>query len=1193
VKLSKLNIYGFKSFADKLELTFGDGMTAVVGPNGCGKTNIVDAIKWVMGEQKPTSIRGRTMEDIIFNGSAGRKPLGFAEVSLTVENTDNLLPVEMPEVTVTRRLFRSGESEYLINNQQCRLRDIHDLFMDTGIGNNSYTVIQQEMVDVIISDKTDERRIIFEEAAGIQKYKSRRRETQHKLKNTEHDLLRLGDVIAEVDKAVRSLKRQVNKAKRYQKYRDRLSVAEVHLALLKDRRFEEEMKPLREELRTLRESRQGTGTGLAQKEAAVAEARAGAVDLEKAVADLQREVDAARERVRQVESELIALRERRTAAENAAGRGRSDAEEMNLRRTAALEEHQRLDEERAQAGTELEELVKEEETINNRLGGVDERLVEVQSAFNDLKDRYNRASIYYQDEAQRAEFLRFKVKERRERLEGLRGQQGQALVEAEEAEREQNRLAGELEDIREKRDGLRLRRNETEQAREEAAEKIQAQTRSLAGVEGELKGARAERAVVRELLESLEGVDEVTRDMRGAGQEGFGPLLAEVIRIDDAAVKAAEAVLGPALEGLLLLDEQALGRALELLKNREEGGRAILLVPHLADEEPMEVPQWADGAEGVRGRLSEYVRGEGLEAGVARGLLSRVLLMDNLDQALAVAAAASGSCWTLVTSAGEVVAPGGVVCAGRPAVGPVGGLLARRHKLEELSARVEQLDVKLAEEETALRRDKETLAELRERYTLVAGELEEVENALHELEWEHNSAESRHKTLTERAAELGGRIEDEGSELEADVTELEKLSPLLSKALEESGELGGALEQQQALVEEITSKQDEQRHLLQEARLNRVRLEHRVEGLRREMKRLAESAEELAESAQRRLREAAESEANFNTLEEQIGEQEGILEQRQEVRRKLEGDLAGREKEFLEHRNGMQVLEEELRKERKARENQQERVHAIELRLSELGTRRESLTERILLDYDVDLGDVDESELMEEGEEPPGAQALDEEVLTLRERLDRLGPVNLLALEEYEVEKERLDFLVEQRADLEEAKQTLQQTIRKINKTARKRFIETFEDIRTNFRKTYSQFFEGGEADIYLGGEEDPLEAGIEIVARPKGKILKSMTALSGGEKALTAIALLFAIYLVKPSPFCIFDEVDASLDEANIGRFLRVLNLFEDAIQFILITHNNRTMEASDTFLGITMEEPGVSKVVGVRFEEDEEAAA
>lgn len=1191
MKLSKLNVYGFKSFADKIELTIGDGLTAVVGPNGCGKTNVVDAIKWVMGEQKPTSIRSHTMEDVIFNGSASRKPLGFAEVSLTIENTENILPVEMPEVTVTRRIFRSGESEYLINNQQCRLRDIHDLFMDTGIGNNSYTVIQQEMVDVIISDKADERRLIFEEAAGIQKYKSRRRETLSKLKNTEYDLLRLGDVIAELEKAVRSLKRQVNRAKRFQKYRDRLSVAEVHQGLLKDRKFEEEMKPLREELRVLRESRQGTGTGLAQQEATVAEARTGAVDLEKAVSDLQREVDAARDRVRQVESELIALRERRTAAGSAAERGRKDAEEMVSRRRTALEEHAKLEEERGGNETELAALTEVESELESHLGGVDEQLIEAQAALTEIKDRYNRASIYYQDEAQRAEFLRFKVKERRNRLEELRVNKAQTSVEAEEASKQRVRLAGELEEMTGRRKSLRENRDETEKARDTAAEQIQTQTARVAEIEGTLMAANAEASVIRELLEKLEGVDEVTRELRGAGEEGFGSLLAEVLQVENEALTAAEVALGPALEGLLLLDESALERALAMLKGREEGGRALLLAPHLAGVSSFELPRWVEGSPGQKGRLADYIRGDGVEAEVARGLLSRVVLMTGFDEALALAQEASISGWTLVTTNGEVIAPGGAISAGRTAGGASSGLLSRRHKLDELQDRIDQLSSDFRKEEAALGRRKEALIELREQFKTLSSELEKSESSYYELDWEHNSAASSQKTLTERAGELATRIVDEESELEADVTELDKLSPLLTKALEESGELGGALEEQQTQVEAVTSKQDEQRRQLQEARLNRVRLEHRIDSLKREMKRLADSAEELAQTTDRRRQEAAESEANFKTLGEQIEQQEGILEQRQDVRKKLESDLQEQEKEYLEHRNSMQIFEEGLRKERKAREGQQERVHSIELRLSELGTRREGLAERILYDYDVDLADLDEAGLLAEGEEPPTAEALDEEVRDLREKLDRLGPVNLLALEEFEAEQERLDFLVEQRTDLEEAKQTLQHTIRKINKTARKRFADTFEKIRTNFRKTYSQFFEGGEADIYLGGEEDPLDADIEIVARPKGKILKSMTALSGGEKALTAIALLFAIYLVKPSPFCIFDEVDASLDEANIGRFLRVLKLFEDTTQFILITHNNRTMEASDTFLGITMEEPGVSKVVGVRF--GEEAAA
>jgi len=1191
LRLSKLTIFGFKSFADKVEVHIGEGMTAVVGPNGCGKTNIVDALKWVIGEQKPTSIRGKTMEDVIFNGSSSRKSLGFAEVTLTIEDAENLLPIDVPEVNITRRLFRSGESEYLINNKQCRLRDVHDLFMDSGIGNNSYTVMQQEMVDVIISDKAEERRAIFEEAAGIQKYKSRRRETQTKLRNTEQDLLRINDIIAEIEKSVRSLKRQVNRAKRYQKFRERISVAEVHLALLKDRRFEEEMKPLREELRVLRESREGLGSGLAEKEAAVEEARARVLDLETGLADLQRKVDLARDQVRQVESNLIALRERRTAAEDAARRGNSDADEMERKRVAAIEEREQLGKEKVEAAGELGVLKEQEADFGENLAEIETRLDAARGELDEMRERYNRASVFYQDEAQRAEFLRYKVKERRERLESLRAQQARTVMEAEEADRDRIRLADQVEEMRQKVSGIRGDRDSVEQKREEQTEALQAATRKLAQQEGALKAARAERDVVKGLLERLEGVGEAVRDLRSVGDDGFGSLLAEVVQLDGAAVQAAEAVLGPTLEGLLLADEEALRRALDRLSNREEGGRAVLLAPHLSEGDTGSAPVWIEGVQGFRGRLSDMVTGEGIEAEVARGLLTRVLWIDTLPEAITVTGEAGRNGWTLVTSTGEVIQPGGVIVAGRPETGPVAGLLSRRKKLAELDEQVERLAASLAGAERDLLRRKEELAALKERGASLSGQLEETENELQETGWAHNEARSSQKSLQEKARDFDSRVTDGEAQLAQDVTELEKLSPLLTKALEESGELGGAVETHQTRVAEINSEQDEHRHRLQELRLNRVRSEHRISGLEREMERLATSATDLAESAERRRREAKEAEENHQTLGETINEQNQILEERQGIRHKLEEELTARETTFLEQRNTTSELEEELRKERKAREDRQERAHSVELRLSELDLRRQNLADRIREDYDVDLSRVEEHELVPEDEEAPTYEILQAEVQELREKIEKIGPVNLLAMEEYEAESERLEFLVAQRDDLEEAQRTLQQTIRKINKTARKRFVEVFDLIRANFQSTYIQFFEGGEADIYLTEDLDPLEARIEIVARPRGKILKNMAALSGGERALTAIALLFAIYLVKPSPFCILDEVDAPLDDANIGRFLRVVAHFQETTQFILITHNNRTMEASDAFLGITMEEPGVSKVVGVRFEE--EAAA
>ena len=1159
MKLRTLKVHGFKSFADSTSIDFHDGITAVVGPNGCGKSNIGDAIRWVLGEQRPSAIRGGKMEEAIFQGTVGRRPVNRGSVALTVSNADGALPVPFEEVEIGRQVFRDGGSEYLINRSPCRLRDVIDLCRDTGLGANAYAIIENRMIDAILSDRAEERRGLFEEAAGIGKYKDRRKAATRRLERAEMDLQRLEDVIAEVQTKVRSLARQKGKAERYAEFRSRRLSVEVAVV-------GHQLTTLRERLEGVERDLQGD---LVSAESMIAELRTAEtqfetlrieeVDAERARTAAAGALQTIREQLVTWERDLAVADERAAYAERRLAqidRERGDARELAASLT-----------------TEERDFTATRENVAAELGRVRElaaahaeEVREVRSRLQEARARLESVEVMGRDLARRGAQLEGDAEASSAQAEELERRLVQVGADLESTAAEITLLDEQGDLFSSRVDGLvgalglaRARfedRVRDVQAARQEFEAARASEREAADAEATLA---ARMAALEGLEREREGLEPVVRAALARGDGGVLGALSDFIDAPEGVTEAAEAYLGSLADALVVRDRDAVERTLRWFGSAWSGGGGLVLLP--LDRVPSR-------AASASGGLLARVRTTGEGGAWVRALLDGVELSD------------------VSVHGRPVTESGGIIRVGDPARGS--GVLERREELRTVRAARELAQAKRRDAATRLAATEQALAT--------------AEGNVEAARLERRGAEDEHREVSGELAaqaDLRGRMHRVRDDL---ARQIEGARAARTRALErekESREFRAALLAQESTLDadrqsvrtQLDAVQEEwESTRAQEARLAvevtrlegdvtrlserlegvtaaRMRAEERVAGLDKEESGLRE---ELAVARQVRADGDAATERLFV---ERTGA-EGVLRERDEALQSVVAALAAAERRVREART----------EERAA----SDRRHSLELERQELGGRIERIRERLEGEWGRPWESLQAEAVPVEGEPAALQTELDELVLAL----NALGPVNMLAVEEHAEESTRLDFLTKQRDDLVQARDDLRSAIREINKTATDLFVGTFEEIRANFRKTFVRLFEGGEADIWLQEPEDPLESPIEIHASPRGKRTQRIDLLSGGERALTALSLLFGIYLVKPSPFCVMDEVDAPLDENNIGRFIKLLQDFKSQTQFVVITHNPRTIEAADWIYGVTMEEPGVSTIVGVKLQEALEAA-
>jgi chromosome segregation protein len=1159
MKLKSLRIHGFKSFADRTTLDFRDGVTAIIGSNGCGKSNTADAIRWVLGEQRASALRGSKMEEVIFQGTARRRPVNLAEVSLVFDNESGRVAVPQSEIEVTRRVFREGGSEYSLNRNTCRLKDIHNLLRDTGLGSNAYAIIEAGMIETLLSDRAEERRLLFEEAAGIGRYKDSRQAAMRRLEAAEADVARLNDLVAEVESKVRGLSRQKRRAERHQELQARRLDLEVAIARAELESLRGDLATSEGRQRELAEAERSASVERSAAETRIEERRAEVALLGQRRAAVAERLDQVRRELDAREREVLVADERRAHAELRIQQLVRERAEVEERRTALAADAERTTMERARQAALLE-------TLRERREARAEENEEVRAALARERAASEAAAARSRDLAREIAAA-----------EGERTAAERRRVEAEQraaeiAERERG-LAGELDALD---DQTELFSSQADVLRERLAEAAEAAELAREEIRAFRAREQAARDALREaddLLSRLTAQVEA-RDALERGYEGFVPAVAALMAARDrfpgvrgpladflaeaghdaARLAAVESYLGPLLQALVVDDLAAARELRRWFREEWRGGGSLLLLP-------LDSPALARGGERGGERWAEAL------------LADLVVVRDDPLGEHAPGAARVGR-------GGEVVDARGVVRL--PEQGAGEGILSRREELarlrEERDAAEAARDRRAGERESVramLATAEERLLEAEEGRRVAEVELKRVEMDSAAHQHRHGRMREDREQLARSLADLRATIAAAGERMAYLEGRLAELSRGVDEAAAAEAVARGRLAELEARWEDARDEEAELRVSVA-----------RAEGDLRETERRLQAAEQGSAGAAHRLaaidREATEQRSGLEGLSGVRDRAGGEIEQLFLARDRETAEIARLDVQLGELDSDLGELGELARVSRRRETESAEERHQLELRIADLRSRVERVTERL----EVEWGRPWDALVMEARPvELADAEEWRTELRETTRQLDALGPVNMLAVEEHAEEDRRLAFLVEQRDDLVSARDDLVAAIRQINKTAREVFLDTFQQVRENFRRVFQSLFQGGECDVWLADPDAPLETPIEIQASPKGKKTQRIHLLSGGERTLTALALLFALYLVKPSPFCVLDEVDAPLDESNVGRFIQLLQDFKAETQFIVITHNARTMEAADWVYGVTMEEPGVSSIVGVEL--------
>ncbi|MCC6277441.1 MAG: chromosome segregation protein SMC [Oligoflexia bacterium] len=1188
MKIKRLELIGFKSFKDRTVINFDDGITGIVGPNGCGKSNIVDALMWVMGEQSAKHLRGSSMEDVIFNGSENFSPMGLAEVSLTLENDGGPFPpkwAKHSEVMITRRLHRSGESEYYINKEPARLRDIHEIFMDTGAGSKGFSIVEQGQIGKIITAKPDDRRVLIEEAAGITKFKVRKRESQRKLESTEQNLVRLNDIIGELRRQLDSLQRQAKRAERYKE----LKVQAQELDLwISSKKFIETRQEI-ENLEKLIQSRQAQDQeSQAQYATMMAELQTLKLDLleqERRVSavqgehfDIQSHTQRKESQIQLLHSEIESTQRSQEMAgtlksEVAARRDiiRRDLDHVDLQLINSQKEAEDF---RVEAQTKTETALKEAQNARHQdeeLTSSRREMMTVGQGLSGVESRANSLKIQIEDlkrRSQEAESVNIELQTKRTEFENHRIQVFNKL----ESQRQmQLNIMQDVQNFEVNLSTLKKDSAEKKMVSEQLKDELNKTMSRLYGLEA--------------LNSSFEGLETGVKQIMTWQRERLQPLadggfelVADVVEVPKDYELAMEAALGDRLQSILSPSSQNALTAVDLLKEKK-AGRSTFLATDLVSDKYFAGDASLVGQDGVRGYLKDLIHCPDQHRKILAHVLNGVVVVDRLGSALKLRAQYPG--YTFVTLEGDVLSQDGTLSGGSSESAD-SGVLKRRREIKELSLQKEELAGKLALAQAALEKVEAQVSRVTQDLEAAQKQSFEQEIAILDLKKDSERAESEFKnaeealkkqsrelqTLAEQTQGAQGQLEiaeNSIAELSKRKLELELRAQELEKSLSECRLLAEKLSQEATEAQVRLAAKNQSVESLGSQKL---RLEQSLNEAEMQLQRMDEDSHRSSEAMQNQIVQLEEARSEFGRLLDQVREAEEKL--------KVARD------EFEQKSALVRNLEIKTQEIQSQNNKLMHEVGEAQIKLSQVQINEKYLLDHMLERYMVNLAEVAHQYANREGDLAQAQIDLDD----FRDKIKKIGEVNLTAIQEYEELTQRYEFLTQQQQDLLSAMDSLRKVIDRINRICNRRFRETFEAVNERFKKVFPVLFGGGEASLMLveTGEGDQ-EPGVEIMARPPGKKLQSVTLLSGGEKALTAVSLIFAIFLYKPSPFCLLDEVDAPLDDANVYRFNDLVREMAKRSQVILVTHNKHTMEINNKLYGVTMEDPGVSKMVAVQL--------
>ena len=1181
--LKNIEVYGFKSFAQKINFEFHNGITGIVGPNGSGKSNVGDAVRWVLGEQSAKQLRGGNMQDVIFSGTENRKPLSFASVSITLDNSDHKLPVDYNEVTVARRLYRSGESEYLINGSGCRLKDIQEMFYDTGIGKEGYSIIGQGQIDKILSGKPEERRELFDEAAGIVKFKRRKITTLKKLDEERQNLVRVTDILSELTKQLGPLERQSETARIYLAKRDELKELDINLFLLDHQRTGELLNELETKLSQAQQE-------LDEAQSAYEQTKAEYERLEQELEELNTKLDALKEEQQenallkqQYEGQIKVLEEQISS-------GRQNSEHFRSRLTVLKddlqkrsEEKEKLTEERAALYNRLKEtrdnLKKETESLENIVSNVDECTQAVEDGKNEIIEILNSRATT-KGKAQRFDAMMEQLDIRKAEVSRriLRLKSEEAILESdrEKAQKQYDAVTNVIQSTN--AECVRL-----DEEIHQIQEKLKKQNSQMEIGQTAYHREASRLESLRNITERYDGYgNSIRRVMEQKSHEpGIRGVVADIIHVQKDYEVAIETALGGSIQNIVTDNEQTAKRMISFLKKNRYGRATFLPLSNisgrggLAQKDVLREP-------GVVGTANTLVEADAEYSELVMYLLGRVLVVDNIDHAIAIGKKYRHSL-RMVTIEGESLSPGGSMTGG--AFKNNSNLLGRRREIEELERSVGILKKELEETQRAI-------GENRSRRNVLRDTIADFQQQLQQQYVEQNTAKMNLAQIQEKEDKIQSsyrRIEREQEELRQQAGEIRQDHSSIARELEDSQkdekELEVFIETKQKELEEWKAEETEKNHVLEKIRLEESSLEQQNHFLQENISRLENEieayhreSEEITENLSRSAEEIHKKEDGIAELKKAVTEctgKEEVLDARRIEWQEEKEKRSTSHKSFFEKRDHLSEKTSLLDKECFRLRSQAEKIEE----------QRESQISYMWEEYEITPNNA----LQYRKEELTDRQTIKKDVLRIKDEIRKLGSVNVNAIEDYKNLLERHTFLSAQYEDIVKAEETLEGIIQELDEGMRKQFTEKFRDIQREFDKAFKELFGGGKGTLELAEDEDILEAGIRIISQPPGKKLQNMMQLSGGEYALTAIALLFAIQNLKPSPFCLLDEIEAALDDSNVGRFASYLQKLTKNTQFIIITHRRGTMNAADRLYGITMQEKGVSTLVSVDLVENQ----